>query len=429
FVKEHCEELFDLIVKFAGYGFNKSHSAAYALVTFYTSYLKCYYPAEFMAALLTLEKDNTDKVVKYVDEVKRLGLDLFPPDINKSDLVFSAKQIDGKEVVMFGMGAIKGAGDVAIKSILNARNDGPFTDLADFISRIDGSKVNKRVIESLTKAGAFDSFGYSRRALLDQIEKIVETVGKAATAKKMATGSLFGDSDELTKIDIELEHIPEFDPKDILELEKASLGFYVSGHPLDEYREQIDKINYTLSSQIDELDDGSQALFVGKIENITEKISKKGNKFGIATIMDFHGTIELMLFEDRLKELKESYNLEEPIAFKVRISKDENFTRMNILKIETILDAQKEKVKTKQKEIQEPPLTIALPFSNDENTIYKLLEIVVENQGKRELKLLIKSKLADLELETGFKVTSNIENLIYKIEGAYIVDETDTTNK
>ncbi|AXX96361.1 DNA polymerase III subunit alpha [Arcobacter ellisii] len=430
FVKEHCEELFDLIVKFAGYGFNKSHSAAYALVTFYTSYLKCYYPAEFMAALLTLEKDNTDKVVKYVDEVKRLGLDLFPPDINKSDLVFSAKKIDGKEVVMFGMGAIKGAGDVAINSILKARNEGGlFADLADFISRIDGSKVNKRVIESLTKAGAFDSFGYSRRALLEQIEKIVETVGKAATAKKMATGSLFGDSDELTKIDIELEHLPEFDSKDILELEKASLGFYVSGHPLDEYREQIDKINYTLSSQIDELDDGSQALFVGKIENITEKISKKGNKFGIATIMDFHGTIELMLFEDRLKELKEEYNLEEPIAFKVRISKDENFTRMNILKIETILDAQKEKVKTKQKEIQEPPLTIALHFSNDENIMYKLLEIVVENQGKRELKLLIKSKLADLELETGFKVTSNIENLIHKIEGAYIVDETDTTNK
>jgi DNA polymerase-3 subunit alpha len=110
--KPHCEELFDLIVKFAGYGFNKSHSAAYALVTFYTSYLKCYYPSEFMAALLTLEKDNTDKVVKYVDEVKRLGLNLFPPDINKSDLVFSAKKIDDKEVVMFGMGAIKGAGDV-----------------------------------------------------------------------------------------------------------------------------------------------------------------------------------------------------------------------------------------------------------------------------------------------------------------------------
>lgn len=419
--KPHCEELFDLIVKFAGYGFNKSHSAAYALVTFYTSYLKKYYPSEFMAALLTLEKDNTDKVVKYVDEVKRLGLDLFPPDINKSDLVFSAKKIDDKEVVMFGMGAIKGAGDVAINSILNARADGAFKDLADFISRIDGSKVNKRVIESLTKAGAFDSFGYSRRALLDQIEKIVETVGKAAVAKKMATGSLFGDSDELTKIDIELEHLPEFEAKEILELEKASLGFYVSGHPLDEYREQLDKINYTLSSQIDELEDGSQALFVGKIENIAERMSKKGNKFGIATIMDFHGTIELMLFEDRLKELKEDYDLNEPIAFKVRISKDENFTRMNILKIESIKEAKNEKIKTKQKEVVEPPLTIAIPFSNDENLMYKLFDIVANNQGKRELKLLIKSKLADLELETGFKVTSQVENLIHQLEGVYIV--------
>lgn len=420
--KPHCEELFDLIVKFAGYGFNKSHSAAYALVTFYTSYLKKYYPSEFMAALLTLEKDNTDKVVKYVDEVKRLGLDLFPPDINKSDLVFSAKKIDDKEVVMFGMGAIKGAGDVAINSILKARNEGGlFTDLGDFISRIDGSKVNKRVIESLTKAGAFDSFGYSRQALLNQIEKIVETVGKAAVAKKMATGSLFGDSDELTKIDIELEHLPEFEAKEILELEKASLGFYVSGHPLDEYREQLDKINYTLSSQIDELEDGSQALFVGKIENITEKMSKKGNKFGIATIMDFHGTIELMLFEDRLKELKDDYDLNEPIAFKVRISKDENFTRMNILKIESIKEAKNEKIKTKQKEVVEPPLTIAIPFSNDENIMYKLFDIVANNQGKRELKLLIKSKLADLELETGFKVTSQVENLIHQLEGVHIV--------
>ena len=420
--KPHCEELFDLIVKFAGYGFNKSHSAAYALVTFYTSYLKKYYASEFMAALLTLEKDNTDKVVKYVDEVKRLGLNLFPPDINKSDLVFSAKKIDDKEVVMFGMGAIKGAGDVAINSILKARNEGGlFTDLGDFISRIDGSKVNKRVIESLTKAGAFDGFGYSRQALLNQIEKIVETVGKAAVAKKMATGSLFGDSDELTKIEIELEHLPEFEPKEILELEKASLGFYVSGHPLDEYREQLDKINYTLSSQIDELEDGSQALFVGKIENITERMSKKGNKFGIATIMDFHGTIELMLFEDRLKELKDDFDLNEPIAFKVKISKDENFTRMNILKIESIKDAKNEKIKTKQKEVVEPPLTIAIPFSNDENIMYKLFDIVINNQGKRELKLLIKSKLADLELETGIKITSNVETLIHQLEGVYIV--------
>ncbi|HAC71801.1 MAG TPA: DNA polymerase III subunit alpha, partial [Arcobacter skirrowii] len=367
FTRAYAEELFDLIVKFAGYGFNKSHSAAYALVTFYTSYLKCYYPAEFMAALLTLEKDNTDKVVRYVDEVKRLGLELFAPDINKSDLVFSATNIDGKEVVMFGMGAIKGAGDVAIKSILKAREEGDFKDLADFISRIDSSKVNKRVIESLAKAGVFDSFGYSRNAILSQIEKILDATNKASSAKKMAFGSLFGDSSELTTIDIELDRLPEYSQKEILELEKASLGFYVSGHPLDEYKDKIDKINYTLSSQIDDLADGSQILIVGKIEEIVEKISKKGSKFGIVSILDFHGTVEFMLFEDKLKELKESFDLNEPIAFKVRISKTEQFTRMNVLKIETIYEAQKEKVKIKQKEEPVLPLTIAVPLSDDES--------------------------------------------------------------
>lgn len=421
--KEHCEELFDLIVKFAGYGFNKSHSAAYGLVTFYTSYLKCYYPAEFMAALLTLEKDNTDKVVKYVDEVKRLGLDLFPPDINKSDLVFSAKKIEGEEeVVMFGMGAIKGAGDVAINSILKERREnGDFKDMSDFISRIDGSKVNKRVIESLTKSGAFDCFMYSRKSLLEQIEVIGDTVGKAMQAKKMATGSLFGDSEELTRIELELEHLPEYDSKEILEFEKASLGFYVSGHPLDSYRDDLDKINYTLSSELDEVADGSQALLVGKIEEITEKISKKGNKFGIANILDLHGNIEIMLFENRLKELAENFDLNEPIAFKVKVTKDGDFTRMNILKIESLDDAKKEKVKTKHREKEEPPLTVALPFNHTDETMYKLFEIIANNQGKRQLKVVVKSKLADVELETGFAVSSQVENLIKQINGAYVV--------
>ncbi len=424
YTRAYTEELFDLIVKFAGYGFNKSHSAAYALVTFYTSYLKCYYPAEFMAALLTFEKDNTDKVVKYVDEVKRLGLDLFPPDINKSDLVFSAKKIEGKEVVMFGMGAIKGAGDVAIKSILKARNEGEeFKSLSDFISRIDASKVNKRVIESLVKAGALDCFEYSRKALLEQIEFIVEAAGKAMQAKKMATGSLFGDDKELVNITIELSNIPEYSSKELLELEKSALGFYVSGHPLDEYREQLDKINYTLSSEIEEISDGSEVLFIGKVETITEKISKKGNKFAILSIMDFHGNIELMMFEDKLNELKNEFNYqEEPLAFKVKISKDDQFTRMSLRKIESLNDAKNNKQKVKKIEKIEPPINVAIPFSNSEEILYKLFEIIANNQGKREFKIIIKSKLGDIELETGFKVASNIENLIKNMEGLYLIE-------
>jgi DNA polymerase-3 subunit alpha len=411
--KEHCEELFDLIVKFAGYGFNKSHSAAYAMVTFYTSYLKRYYPTEFMAALLTLEKDNTDKVVKYVDEVKRIGIDLLPPDINKSDLVFNAQTINSKESVLFGMGAIKGAGDVAIKSIIAARNEGgEFKDLSDFISRIDSSKVNKRVIESLIKSGALDSFEYSRQAMLTQVEKIVEAAGKAALAKKMAVGSLFGDDEEMVSVDISLDQIDEYDQMQILEFEKESLGFYVSGHPLDKYREQLDAINYTLSSEIDELADGSEALIVGKIEEINERISKKGNKFGIATLMDLHGNIELMLFENHLKELEEDFDLSKPIAFKVRAKINDFGIQLSIKKIESLKDAKKEKIKTKQVQVEQKPLLVGIDYSDNIELMYELFEIIAHNQGKREIKLIFRSKLGEIELDCGYKINQNVDNLL-----------------
>ena len=424
FDRTKAADLFDLIVKFAGYGFNKSHSAAYAMVSFYTSYLKYYYPTEFMAAILTLEKNNTDKVVKYVDELKQMGIKLLPPDINRSGLIFEATNIDGDEVVMFGMGAVKGAGDIAINSMLEVREEGQFKDFSDFVSRIDSSKVNKKVIESLIKAGALDSFGYSRKAMLSQIEGIIDTAKKAGEAKKMAVGSLFGEGEEMTSVTLELNHMEEFEPMEILEMEKESLGFYVSGHPLDKYRETLDGINYTLSSEIDDLADGSQALFIGKIESITEKISKKGNKFGIANIMDLHGNIELMLFENRLKELDEGFDTTKPIAFKVKITKDGDFTRMNILKIESLKDAKKEKVKVKKEEKhapepEQPPLILALNLMPDAKTVEELMCLVERYPGKRPLELRIKSKLADVIIESKWKVSEMILEEAKEI-GAYL---------
>lgn len=424
FDRAKAAELFDLIVKFAGYGFNKSHSAAYAMVTFYTSFLKRYYPTEFMAAILTLEKNNTDKVVKYVDELKRMNIKLLPPDINRSDLVFVADNIDGEEAVMFGLGAIKGAGDIAINSILKAREAGEFKDLSDFVSRIDSSKVNKKVIESLIKAGAFDGFGYSRHALLEQIEDIIQAAQQAAQAKKMAVGSLFGEEEEMVAISFEISHLDEFEPMQILEFEKESLGFYVSGHPLDKYREMLEEINYTLSSQIDDLADGSQALIIGKIEKITEKISKKGTKFGIATVMDLHGNIELTLFENRLKELEEDFDITKPIAFKVKVTKDGDFTRLNILKIESMKDAKKEKIKITKEErfIQEPdapPLILAINLMTDPKIAQELMCLTQKYPGKRPLELHIKSKLADVIIESKIKVNENIIQEAKGI-GAYI---------
>jgi DNA polymerase-3 subunit alpha len=417
--REHCEELFDFIVKFAGYGFNKSHSAAYAMVTFYTSFLKHYYPTEFMAALLTSEKDNTDKVVKYVDEVKRMKFELVPPDINRSDLVFSSDNLDGQEVVMFGMGALKGAGDVAIKSILVSREEGEFTDLSDFISRIDGSKVNKRVIETLAKSGALDGFGYSRRALLEQIEEIVDAVKKAGEAKKQAVGSLFGDDEDMTTVSINLKEMPEYEDMEILEMEKESLGFYVSGHPLDKYRESIDEINHTLSSQIEELADGSEAIIVGKVETVVNKISKKGKPFGIATVMDLHGSIEFMLFEDQLKELEEDFDLSKPIAFKVRARVNDFGTSLSVRKIESLKDAKKEKLKTKKVEQVEPPLHVFVDYTDNEMILYNLFEVVSQNQGKRDMIITVKSKLGNIEIDSGYKINKNVEELIKPLDGVY----------
>jgi DNA polymerase-3 subunit alpha len=414
FDRAKAEELFDLIVKFAGYGFNKSHSAAYAMITFETAYLKAYYPQEFMAALLTSEADNTDKVVKYVDEVKRLGLDLLPPDITRSMIEFSPSDHDGTPAILFGLGAVKGVGAKAIESILEAREEKAFEDLSDFMARIDSSKVNKRVLEALIKSGAMDGFGYSRRTLLENIEKIVSVGAEAARAKKMAENSLFGDDAEMVTINIELDDLPEYEKKNILQLEKETLGFYVSGHPLDEFREEIEKIDYTLSSQIDELGDGSKTLFVGKIEGVETKISKKGNKFGIVNLMDFHGNIELMVFEKTMVEIA-MMDQSRPVCFKVAISKDDQFTRMKVLKVLPIEEAKKEKVDVKKQAapVNRDPIYVKVAVGNDPDILHKLHQLVREYPGTRPLKLILASKLQDVVIES--KISVN-EMILEKLE-------------
>ncbi len=418
---DKAAKLFELIEKFAGYGFNKSHSAAYAMITFQTAYLKAYYPNEFMAALLTSDKDNTDKVVRYIDEAKRMGIEISPPDINDSELEFSAITKDEKNVIVFGLGAIKGVGEAAVISILEAREEGgAFSSMQDFVNRIDPQKVNKKVIESIIKAGGFDSFGYSRKALLDQVEKIVETAKDANEAKKNAKNSLFGDDESVTNITLELYNIEEFELKTILEFEKETLGLYVSGHPLDSFRDELDKVKYTLSSDLENIKDGSSAIFVGKVEEIERKISKKGNPFGIVHLLDLHGNLEIMLFEDKLKEL-ETMNLEEPIAIKAKITKTEMFTRIGVTKLMSLKDAQKEskKVKTEIEEKPQEPLELKINLEIAEKVLDELNMLIRQNPGKRELKIRISSKLKDLVIESKLRVSNNI---LKELDGKEYVD-------
>jgi len=419
--RAHAIELFGLIEKFAGYGFNKSHSAAYAMVTFETAYLKCYYPQEFMAALLTSEQDNTDKIVKYIDEVKRLGLKLLPPSIQHSLIEFSAiTDADGQEAILFGMGAIKGVGNAAISKILEARADAPFADMSDFISRIDSSKVNKKVLESFIKSGSFDDFGYSRRALLEGIDSIIEASAECSRAKKMAEYSLFGDAEEMTTVHVSIENIPEFDNKRMLELEKETIGFYISGHPLDAFRAEIDEMSYTLSSEKDQIEDGSKALFIGKVEGITEKISKKGNKFGIISLMDFHGSMELTVFEKQLEALSRM-DIEKPLCFKVDVSNDGQNTKMRVMKIMELSDAKKEKIETKVIEVPLDPKVLLIDLSDDTSKLEFLYQIVRESVGRRPLHLVITSKLQDVLIETGFGVDDSIDEKLAGMEFVKVV--------
>ncbi len=414
---DHCRELFNLIEKFAGYGFNKSHSAAYAMITYQTAYLKTYYPAEFMAALLTSEKDNTEKVVSYIDEIKRMKIEFLAPDINKSGKEFTPIYEEGKQGILFGLGAVKGVGDSAIDSIIEKRQDGEFQDLNDFISRIDPSKVNKKAYDSFTKSGAFDNFGFSRKALITQQEQIVEAASNVGRIKKDAVNSLFGEDDSMTNVSLELSDMEEYSLKEILGFEKETLGLYVSGHPLDEFKDEIETVEYTLSSEIETLADGSEVMFVGKIEEIKEKFSKKGNKFYLASLMDFHGNIEFMLFQKDMDKL-ERLDSARPIVVKCSISKTDQFTRFNIRKIMDLEHAKEEKTK-KKVEVPKPvqPVSIIVNIGEDNDVLDKIASLAKEHHGTANLTITLRSKLSEVVISSKFRVNENFKNEVENLNG------------
>ena len=394
FSYDNAKELFGLIEKFAGYGFNKSHSAAYAMITYQTAWLKTYYPTEFFSALLTFEADNTEKIARYIEEAKSLDIEVMAPDVQKSNLEFTP--IENK--ILFGLSAIKGVGSKAIESIVKER---PFRNLEDFILRIDSSKVNKKVLEQLTKSGAMDCFEYSRKTLLENIENMLE-FKKRIEDKKNALNhesSLFADLEEEVEDEhLQIRQVPEFDTKTLLEYEYETLGFYVSAHPLDPYKEQINELNYNLSSEIEEILN-KEALFVGKIESMKVRMSKKGNKFAIVTLMDFHGKVDLMVFERDLNKLQE-LNTDEPLAFKARVEKSGDFLRITTRKIMPLEEAKNEKGAIKD-EITIIEKEISKNFEEDLLNIYNLIS---KNPGNKRAVLNIKTPFGfSLKIETNLR--------------------------
>jgi len=292
-----ANEIFDLLEKFAGYGFNKSHAAAYSVVAYRTAWLKANFPAEYMAANLTNEINNTDKLTQYIAEAKAMGIGLASPDINSSEATFSVSE--GK--IVYGLIGVKGVGDGVVDAIIAERNKGgPFADFLDFLERVGVQSMNKRVIETLVQAGCFDAMGKGRAELALNLERAFEYAQKKAEAGAYGQASLFEASSEEEFPPFRYEPCADSFCDDTVRTEKALLGFYFSGHPLDEYRDVYMKCCDVDFQHIERSSADKEYTLVGQLVEWREILTRKGKKMAFGKVEGYDGTIEIVVFSGTL---------------------------------------------------------------------------------------------------------------------------------
>jgi len=368
-----ADKIFNLIFHFAGYGFNKSHSAAYALISYRTAYLKAHYPVELMAALMTSEMMDTDGVVKFINEAKEMGISILPPDVNESQTYFNV--VNGR--IRFGLAAIKNVGENAVSSIIKAREKGEkFSDLFDFCRRVDLRTVNKRVLESLVKSGAFDSLGGHRAQLMNALDEAAEFGQMMQKARNSRQTSLFDYDEEVQSSQGNgqngdgqshqnpplggLSHVmpqaEEWHESQLLQYEKEVIGFYITGHPLNRYESDLKLYTRHTTQDISSLP-AKQEVKIGGLLKLDREIftQKKGERMAFVTLEDIYGTVEVVLFPEIYKSAAELVSQEAPVLIKGQVEvKDQ---RTNILATEVIhLD------ELRKKSVRE--LHLKLPLEN-----------------------------------------------------------------
>ncbi|MFL5444891.1 MAG: DNA polymerase III subunit alpha, partial [Myxococcales bacterium] len=310
-----ANDIFDLMEKFAEYGFNKSHSAAYGLITYQTAWLKAHHPVEFMAALLTSEKDNTDKVVAHIAEARADGITVLPPDVNESDLAFGVgSDTAGKKLIRFGLGAIKGVGENSIEGILAARKK-RFAGLFDFCSRIDTRKINRKTVEALIAAGAFDFTQKPRKALWDAIEPALAQGAAAQRDRESGQFGLFA-SARRGEPDAPEERIPgkeEWPERERLAKEKEALGFYITGHPLARYADDVRRYATHTCASLASAKGFEKVAVAGVVAGYRERLTKTGKRIGFAALEDLTGTRDLVLYEDILQRFEALLKGDDPL--------------------------------------------------------------------------------------------------------------------
>ncbi|AXR05684.1 DNA polymerase III subunit alpha [Salinimonas sediminis] len=329
-------KIFDLVEKFAGYGFNKSHSAAYALVSYQTLWLKVHYPAEFMAAVMSADMDNTDKIVTLVDEVQRMGLQILPPDLNTGRHKFT---VDEKGRIVYGIGAIKGVGEGPIEAIIEAReNQGKFTDLFDFCAKVDLKRVNKRVLEKLVLAGALDNLGPHRAALMATLPEAMAAAGQHAKAESFGQSDMFGLlNSEPEAVEQAFADVPKWPEKVWLDGEKDTLGLYLTGHPINQYAAEIR--NYADGRLVDLKPTGKEqmATAVGLVLSVRVMMNKKGRRWAIVTLDDKSARMDVRFFPDVFEQFESILESDRILLIKGQVSFDD-FSGGNTITARDVMD-------------------------------------------------------------------------------------------
>jgi DNA polymerase-3 subunit alpha len=337
-----AEKLFALIDKFGGYGFNKSHSAAYALIAYQTAYLKAHYPIPFMTALLTQDMGNQDKTIKNIAECREMGIPILPPDLNESLTDFSMTS----EGIRFGLGAIKNVGLKAMESVIEERNHGgPFQDLVDFCKRVDASRVNRRILESLIQAGAFDFTGMQRSRLFASLDHVLRfcCATQDPNQLNMFSGLQGRDSPAFSLLDAP-DH-EGWDEKETLKREKESLGFYITGHPLDRYKVEQTRLTTCLLQDVANTKDKGTVKVAGVIETLKIKRTKRGEKMAVLTLEDQTGSIEVVVFPDAFERYSPLLKSDEPLLVTGTAEVDESAVKIISQEIHTLEKVRREAVR------------------------------------------------------------------------------------
>ena len=329
-------KIFDLVEKFAGYGFNKSHSAAYALVSYQTLWLKVHYPAEFMAAVMSADMDNTDKIVTLVDECDRMGLEILPPDLNAGKYKFT---VDSEGRIVYGIGAIKGVGEGPIEAIIEAREtQGAFKDLFDFCAKIDVKRVNKRVLEKLVLSGAMDNLGPHRAALMATLPEAIAAAGQHAKAESYGQSDMFGLlTTEPEDVLQAFADVPQWPEKVWLEGEKDTLGLYLTGHPINQYADEIRY--YTEGRLVDLKPTGKDqmASAVGLVLGVRVMTNKRGRRWAIVTLDDKSARIDVRFFPDMYEQFESVLETDKILLIKGQVSFDD-FSGGNTITARDVMD-------------------------------------------------------------------------------------------